>query len=384
MSDLDTAVGMLGKLVSFPSVSTDSNLDLINFLAEVLEDAQARVRVFHDETGNKANLFATIGPEQAGGIVLAGHTDVVPVQDQAWSTDPFQLKEEDGRLFGRGSCDMKGFIAAAVAMAPRYSEFAKRRPVHFAFTYDEEVGCFGAQALVKSLKREGARPKAAIVGEPTSMRVIDGHKGCYEYTTHFHGHGGHGSLPESGVNAVEHAAKYVGELIRLKQLLRERAPKGSSYDPPWTTINTGQFNGGAARNVIPEQAKVEWEMRPVCEEDAEFVKSRLDQFCRRKLLPAMQAVCPESGIVLETVSEIEDFEPAPINEAKTILAELTGSEESELVSFGTEAGIYQSMDMHVAVCGPGSIDQAHKPDEFVTVEQIGSCLKMLEGLTAKL
>ncbi|MCY4149488.1 MAG: acetylornithine deacetylase [Gammaproteobacteria bacterium] len=384
MTALDQTVEMLGTLVRFPTVSANSNLDMISFLAEVLESAKARVRVYHDETGNKANLFATIGPEEQGGIVLAGHSDVVPVADQAWTADPFQMKEEHGRLFGRGTCDMKGFIAAAVTMAPEFSKFAKRRPIHFAFTYDEEVGCFGAKALIECLKQEGISPRVAIVGEPTSMRVIDGHKGCYEYSAHFRGQGGHGSLPDRGVDAVEYAAQYVHELVNIKKQLEKRAPKDSLYDPPWTTINTGRFNGGVARNVVPDKASVEWEMRPVCDEDADFVKSRLQQFCDHDLLPKMRTVFPQASIDLEIVSEIEDFEPAAQNEAKEILAELTGSDESDLVSFGTEAGIYQSMGMNVAVCGPGSVDQAHKPDEYVTMEQMDSCLKMLGGLTRKL
>ncbi|MCY4274047.1 MAG: acetylornithine deacetylase [Gammaproteobacteria bacterium] len=384
MSGFEQTIKMLDTLISFPTVSTDSNLGMINFLAEVLESAKARVSIYHDQTGNKANLFATIGPEEEGGIVLAGHSDVVPVTDQSWTTDPFQMKVEGGRLFGRGACDMKGFIAAAVVMAPKFLKSAKRRPIHFAFTYDEEVGCFGAKSLIECLKQEQVNPKMAIVGEPTSMRIIDGHKGCYEYTTHFCGQGGHGSLPDTGVNAIEYAAQYVCELLHIKKLLEKCAPVNSLYDPPWTTISTGRFTGGNARNVIPEQARVEWEMRPVCEKDADYVKSRLHHFCNHVLLPEMQKVCPSSRIDLEIVSEIEDFEPTEPNEAKAILAELTGLSESDVVSFGTEAGIYQSMGMNVAVCGPGSIDQAHKPDEYVTVEQMESCLKMLGGLTAKL
>ncbi|MXZ80445.1 MAG: acetylornithine deacetylase [Gammaproteobacteria bacterium] len=384
MGDLERTVGLLDKLIGFPTVSADSNLGMIEFLAEMLENASARVQVFHDETGAKANLFATIGPDRDGGIVLAGHTDVVPVEGQQWHTNPFRMHENGGRLYGRGACDMKGFIAAAVAMAPYYSRYAKRRPVHFAFTYDEEIGCFGAQALVRSLEAAGVRPGVAIIGEPTSMQVIDGHKGCYEYTTRFVGLEGHGSLPEAGVNAVEYAARYVGELVEIKQLLRERAVQGSRFDPPWTTVSTGRFNGGIARNVIPGSAEVEWEMRPVCDEDSEFVKSRLDHLCRQVLLPQMRAVSPKAEIVLEVVSEIEGLEPAQENEARAILAELTGSDETDLVSFGTEAGIYQSMGMNVAVCGPGSIEQAHKPDEYVSVGQIDDCLGMLRNLTVKL
>ncbi len=384
MSDFDQTIKVLDALIGFPTISADSNLDMIHFLAEVLESAKARVGIYHDQTGSKANLFATIGPQEEGGIVLAGHSDVVPVTDQSWTTDPFQMKEQGDRLFGRGTCDMKGFIAAAVVMAPKFLKSAKKRPVHFAFTYDEEVGCFGAKALVKCLKQEEVNPKLAIVGEPTSMRVIDGHKGCYEYATHFCGQGGHGSLPDTGVNAVEYAAQYICELVRIKKQIEKRAPADSLHDPPWTTISTGKFNGGVARNVIPEQAMVEWEMRPVCEEDADYVKSKLHHFCNHVLLPKMQKNCPSARIDLQIVSEIEAFEPTEPNEAKAILAELTGSDESALVSFGTEAGIYQSMGMNVAVCGPGSIDQAHKPDEYVTLEQVDSCLKMLGGLAVKL
>ncbi|MDT8327133.1 MAG: acetylornithine deacetylase, partial [Roseovarius sp.] len=340
--------------------------------------------IFHDEIGHKANLFATIGPEVDGGIVLSGHSDVVPVAEQDWASDPFELIEHDGHLYGRGTCDMKGFIAAAVAMAPVFAEQVRDRPLHFAFTYDEEVGCFGAQALVDSLKAKGIRPGVAIIGEPTSMRIIEGHKGCYEYTTRFSGLAGHGSAPDRGVNAVEYAARYINRLLILKDALRDRAPNNGRFDPPWTTINTGSMKGGVAHNVIASNASIEWEMRPVQASDARFVKDELRQYCEEVLLPAMQSICPDANIVTEVIGEVDGLEPAEMNEAKAILMELTGANGAELVPFGTEAGIFQQYGMSAVVCGPGSIDQAHKPDEYVSLDQLQQCLDMLGRLGSKL
>ncbi|WP_294606726.1 acetylornithine deacetylase [Roseovarius sp.] len=383
-TQLSDTVALLRDLIAFPTVSEVSNLDMIAYLAHVLESHGAQVDIFHDEIGHKANLFATIGPEVDGGIVLSGHSDVVPVAEQDWASDPFELIEHDGHLYGRGTCDMKGFIAAATAMAPVFAGHVKDRPLHFAFTYDEEVGCFGAQALVDSLKAKGIRPGVAIIGEPTSMRIIEGHKGCYEYTTHFSGLAGHGSAPDRGVNAVEYAARYINRLLVLKDALRDRAPANSRFDPPWTTINTGSMKGGVAHNVIASNASIEWEMRPVQATDANFVKDDLRQYCQEVLLPAMRSICPDANIVTEVIGEVDGLEPAEMNEAKAILMELTGADGAALVPFGTEAGIFQQYGMSAVVCGPGSIDQAHKPDEYVSLDQLQQCLDMLGRLGTKL
>jgi len=383
-AQLSQTVALLGDLVAFPTVSDLSNLDMIAFLAHRLEAAGAKVEILPDEIGHKANLFATIGPEVDGGIVLSGHSDVVPVTDQTWASDPFQMIEHEGRLYGRGTCDMKGFIAAATAMAPVLAERVRDRPVHFAFTHDEEVGCLGAKALVKCLRDKGIRPSVAIIGEPTSMRIIEGHKGCYEYTTRFTGLAGHGSAPDRGVNAVEYAVRYVARLMALRDELRARAPAGSRFDPPWSTINTGSLKGGVAHNVIADHAAVEWEMRPVQAGDADFVKADLRTFCETSLLPAMRAICPEADIVTETVGEVDGLEPADSNEARDIAMELTGANTADVVAFGTEAGLFQSLGMSAVVCGPGSIEQAHKPDEFVSIEQLQQCLDMLDRLGKKL
>jgi acetylornithine deacetylase len=384
MTTLDETKALLGELVAFPTVSSDSNLAMIAHLAGRLESSGARVDIHLDPSGQKANLFATIGPDANGGIVLSGHTDVVPVTDQAWTTHPFEMAERNGRLYGRGTCDMKGFIAAAVIMAPRLTEAVRDRPLHFAFTHDEEVGCIGARALADTLRDRGLRPSVAIIGEPTSMRIVEGHKGCYEYSTHFTGLEGHGSTPERGVNAVEYAVRYVTRLLELEEALKTRAPAGSRFDPPWTTINTGALTGGHAHNIIPGRARVDWEMRPVQAGDAEFVKSDLARYCAETLIPAMRTVSPEADIVTETIGEVEGLAPADENVAKAILMELTGATEAGVVPFGTEAGIFQAMGMSAVICGPGSIEQAHKPNEFLSVAQLSECLGMLERLSARL
>ncbi len=377
---LADTLSLLERLIAYPTVSADSNLDLIDDLAERLEKCGARAELLHDDSGRKATLFATIGPDGPGGIVLSGHTDVVPVTDQDWSSDPFTMRQDDGRAYGRGACDMKGFIAAAVELASDLRGRDLRRPVHFAFTYDEEVGCLGAQSLVRELRARDIRPAMAIIGEPTDMKVIEGHKGCCEYTTRFTGLEGHGSMPDHGVNAAEYAVRYVGELLALRDDLIHRAPPHSRFDPPWSTINIGAINGGIAHNVIPGKAEVEWEMRPVQQSDADLVQSRLTEHVERVLLPAMRAVCPQADIRTETIAEVCGLEPMSENAARDLVFGLIGANSADVVPFGTEAGLFQQMGLSVVVCGPGSIRQAHKPDEFVTLDQLRSCLGMIDRL----
>lgn len=381
MTRLEDTLGILQRLIAYPTVSADSNLELIADLANHLDDCGARVELFQDDTGTKANLFASLGPDQSeGGLLLSGHTDVVPVADQDWTTDPFELLERDGRLYGRGTCDMKGFIAAAVAMAREYGQMDLRRPLHFAFTYDEEVGCLGARALVPELQQRGIRPAMAIIGEPTDMRPIEGHKGCCEYTVRFSGLEGHGSAPERGVNAAEYAVRYVTHLMELRADLMQRMPPTSRYQPPWTTINIGAIRGGVAHNVIAGKAEVDWEMRPVQNSDVDFVKGAVAGFIESELLPAMRAVHPEADIETEVIGEVAGLEVLDNNAARDLVMALIGANGADVVPFGTEAGLFQEMGTSVVVCGPGSIEQAHKPDEFVSIEQMESCIAMLEKL----
>ncbi|WP_372990012.1 acetylornithine deacetylase [Sulfitobacter sp.] len=381
---LQATVDLLDRLIAYPTVSTDSNLELIIDLSGRLQSLGARTHIFGDETGSKATLFGSLGPDVPGGVLLSGHSDVVPVTDQDWSSDPFQMREADGLLYGRGTCDMKGFIAASVVMAERYAALPLKRPVHFAFTYDEETGCLGAQALIPELARLGIKPDIAIIGEPTEMRVIEGHKGCCEYTTRFEGLEGHGSSPDLGVNAAEYAVRYVSRLMALREDLRARVPADSRFEPPYTTINIGRVQGGHAHNVIVGKAEVDWEFRPVQTSDFRFVKETMEAFVEKDLLPRMRDVYPQADISTETLGEVVGLEPMTQNAARDLMSGLLGANSAGVVPFGTEAGLFQQFGMDVVVCGPGSIAQAHKPDEFVSLDQLAVCLGMLERLGQKL
>lgn len=375
---------LLQKLISYPTISADSNLDLIQFIANYLEDLGAEVYINQNEDGNKANLFATLGGKNPDSILLSGHTDVVPVSEQKWDTDPFELFQKDDKLYGRGACDMKGFIAALLCKAKEYSELDLKTPVSFAFTYDEEVGCLGAQNLAKWLDISNIKPKITIIGEPTMMKVIEGHKGCCEYTTHFRGKAGHGSMPELGVNAVEYALLFGTKLMNLANDLKSRKPSNSKFEPPWTTVNIGQIEGGIAHNVIPENCSLRWEFRPVQSSDYDYVKRTMETYVSKDLFPQMQKTYKEAEIYTEVLGEVTGLEPTEINEARDIVRELTGQNDADLVSFGTEAGIYNSLGSSVVVCGPGSIEQAHKPNEFVSLQQLNACLSFLDRLKEKM
>lgn len=384
MTDLATTKAILCDLIAFPTVSTDSNIAMIDHMAAYLSDLGARVDIFHDETGAKANLFATLGPDRDGGLVLSGHSDVVPVADQDWTTDPFVMDERDGKLFGRGACDMKGFIAATLAIAPTYAALPLKRPIHFSFTHDEETGCLGAAVMIPELVKRGYKPSMAVIGEPTEMRIIEGHKGCCEYSTTFHGLEGHGSSPDLGVNAAEYAVRFVSRLMELREDMKSRTPLNSRFDPPWTTMNIGGIRGGVAHNVIVSKAEVDWEFRPVQKSDFDYMTSSVASFVSETLLPAMRAVHPKADILTKVIGEVDGLEPMEKNAIKDLVSQLTGSNAADVVPFGTEAGLFQSIGMSAIVCGPGSIAQAHKADEFVALDQLDSCLTMLQGLGQKM
>jgi acetylornithine deacetylase len=384
MTDVTRTKAILADLIAFPTVSSDSNLAMMDYIANLLEDSGAKVELLRHATESKANLFATIGPDREGGVILSGHSDVVPVADQVWRYDPFQMTEVDGRLYGRGACDMKGFIAACVAMAPDYAARSLSRPIHLAFTYDEEVGCLGARSLIPVLQARRLQPSMAIIGEPTNMQIVEGHKGCCEYSVVFQGLEGHGSDPDRGVNAVEYAATYVARLMELRHQLRHRAPVGSRFEPPWTTINIGRLSGGTVHNVIANFAELDWEMRPVQESDANLVRQTMTDYCNDVLLPQMQAVCPDAGITTYVIGEVCGLEPAQDNAARRLVSELTGANGADVAAFGTEAGLFQQMGLSAVLCGPGSIAQAHKADEYVSLLQLEQCISMLHGLGERL
>ena len=383
---LDETTSILANLIGYPSVSQDSNLALIDYLKSRLEPLGARIEVTSDDSGGKANIFATIGPaDMDGGIVLSGHTDVVPVEGQDWTGDPFVAALRHGRLYGRGACDMKGFIACAMAYAPLFARAKLKRPLHLAFTYDEEVGCLGAQVMLERLGRTGPRPAICIVGEPTDMAIIEGHKGCCEYTTTFSGTAGHASQPDLGVNAIEYAVRYITHLLDIAEDLKARAPAQSRFDPPWSTIQVGTIAGGAARNVIAEACSVEWELRPVNHADFAFARSRIESYVETQLLPRMRAVHPGADILTSVIGEVVGLEPMGQSEAEALVRALTGNRDpATCASFGTEAGLFQQLGISTVICGPGSIAQAHRADEYVALDQLDACLDMIGKLKEKL
>lgn len=380
MGTLNEAISILDDLIAFPTISSDSNKNIIKYIAKVLRSYGAEVHIQESECRTKANLFATIGPDIDGGLVLSGHSDVVPVAEQVWHHEPFKMQQIDGLLYGRGTCDMKGFIACTIAMLPKLSSMELKRPVHFAITYDEETGCLGAQVLADWLRQSQVKPNICIIGEPTEMKVIEGHKGMCEYQVKLTGLAGHGSTPDKGVNAVEYAVRYVSHLLSLGEELKTRAPVDSLFEPAWTTINVGSLTGGIAANVIAEHAQIEWEFRPVQDDDFNYVKISVNAFVQDKLLPKMQAAHPYADIETHVIGEVEGFETTTDNEARSICCALTGNERAETVPFGTEAGIFQKLGISTVVCGPGSIAQAHKADEFVSIAEMEKCVAFLDQL----
>jgi len=376
---------ILSDLIAFKTISGENNNSLINYCNEILNKLGATSFKTYDDEKKRVNLFATLKAKNPGkkrSIIFSGHTDVVPVSKD-WNTDPFVATIKDEKVFGRGACDMKGFIACTLAYAPIFSKTNLDRDIHFSFTFDEETACQGAPLLINELKKKNMDSGICIVGEPTSMKIIDAHKGCYEYTTYFKGLAGHGSAPDKGINAVEYAVKYISKLIELREILKTKVPKNSIFDPPYTTIQIGGISGGIARNVIADKCQVDWEMRPVIKVDGEFVNNEMDKYVNTKLLPEMTKVFPKSLIKKEIIGEIIGFNRLEKSEACEFISSLTGDNSREVVSFGTEAGLFQEIGISTVVCGPGSIEQAHKTDEFVTLDQIKKCLVLLEGIKNK-
>jgi len=387
MTTLDKTISVLTDLIGYPSISSESNVDIINYLSDKIKSLGGKIDIIKTSDNKQANIFATIGPEIDGGIVLSGHTDVVPAKELNWNSDPFKLTRKDDLLYGRGSCDMKGFIASTIVAAEILKNKNLNYPVHFSFTYDEEIGCFGARHLIKELKKYKYKPSIVIIGEPTNMEIIEAHKGDCEYTTCFHGIEGHASNPEKGLSAIQYGSLFTNKLFEIGNELKRRAPSDSPFNPPWTTVQVGKIEGGVAHNVIAGQCSIDWEMRPINEEDKNFVKNNLLKYCQNKLLPEMQSKFTEAKIETETIGEIPGLIPQKDNQARVIMQDLLQSNSTGVISFGTEAGIFQEMNMDVVVCGPGSIDQAHKANEFVSISELDKCLqnllKLLDQWTKK-
>ena len=378
----ENSVKILTDLIAFKTISGEDNNSLINYCDKILKKLGATSFKTFDNDKKRVNLFATLKAKKSNGkkpIILSGHTDVVPVS-KSWSTDPFKATIKGNKLYGRGACDMKGFIACVLAYAPIFSKVNLDRDIHFSFTFDEETACQGAPLLIKELQKRNINNGICVVGEPTNMKIIDAHKGCYEYTTYFEGLAGHGSAPDKGVNAVEYAVRFVDKLLELREVLKSRTPKDSIFDPPYTTLQIGGISGGIARNVIADKCQVDWELRPVVKKDGDYVNSEIDKFINEKLLPEMKKTYPKSSIKKEVIGEIIGFNREKKSDACELISNITGDNSRNVVSFGTEAGLFQEIGISTVVCGPGSIEQAHKVDEYVSTDQLKKCLKMLIDL----
>lgn len=370
---------MLAELVRFDTTSRDGNIPLIKFVEDYLDSwGVPHFRVDY-EAGKKTNLFATIGPDIAGGIVLSGHTDVVPVDGQKWASNPFELSERDGRLYGRGTCDMKGFIAVALALVPQFKAANLKTPIHLALSCDEEVGCKGVRPLVAHIRDHMKKPRTVIVGEPTSMQVVNAHKGALTFSTEVTGHEAHSSLTDQGVNAIMVAGELLGEINRIREDLTARGDPSHRFNPPYSTIHVGVIEGGTAKNIIPRRCSFQWETRLLPLADPTEVPRRFEKFAST-LEPAMKKIAADTGIKNQQTNIVPGLAPEDNSPAEHLALHLAGANGTHAVSYCTEAGLFQQIGIPAIICGPGSIEQAHKPDEYIDVSEMQKCEVFMKRL----
>ncbi|MCJ8142754.1 acetylornithine deacetylase [Ancylobacter sp. A5.8] len=378
-----TTEELLAYLVAFDTTSRNSNLELIAFVRDYLAAFGVESVTVPNETGDKASLFATIGPAGIGGVCLSGHSDVVPVDGQPWTTDPFTLTPVDDRLYGRGSCDMKGFVAACLAMVPEMASAALKTPIHLLVSYDEEIGCTGVVPAVRKLGVDLPLPRACIVGEPTSMRVVDAHKSGIAYVTTVTGREAHSSMPHLGANAIFAAAELVGELDRYRAELIAKGDVSGRFDPPSTTVQVTVIDGGTAGNIVPRRCAIRWNVRGLPDFDEEALLARFERFAQDIVLPKLRAEAPEAQIVTDVIYKVPPLSPETGSEAELLALRLAGQNRTYTVAYGTEGGHFQAQGVPTVICGPGSIDQAHKPDEYIEVAQLRACERFLGRLIAE-
>jgi len=372
---------LLAKLVAFDTTSSKSNLKLIGFVEAYLKDHGIASTRIPSPDGNKAALFATIGPDGKNGIGLSGHSDCVPVEGQNWSGEPFTLTARDGKLYARGSCDMKGFLACALASVPLFKSGKLKEPIHLIVSYDEEIGCTGVRPLIKMLGKELPKPKAIIVGEPTDMTTIDAHKRIDSYLTVVSGREAHSSLPQLGVNAIAVAAKLILELDRLAAELSQ--VKDDRFDPPFGTMQVGTIKGGTAGNIVPKNCEFHWQIRSLPGTGPDKFEKAFRRY-EEALLPTMRQVAPDAGIVTTLLNSVPAFQAEGNSEAVALALSLSGANSTHAVSYGTEAGLFEQAGCPTAICGPGNIAQAHAADEFVTIAQLDLCMAFLARLADRL
>jgi acetylornithine deacetylase len=369
---------LLRTLVGFDTTSRESNLQLIEFVRDYLAGFGVASELVFNAERSKANLFASVGPTQVPGIVLSGHTDVVPVDGQPWTVPPFALTEHDGKLFGRGTADMKGYIACVLALVPALVDAPLRMPVHIALSYDEEVGCLGVRSLLKVLEDRPVKPLLCIIGEPTELKPVLGHKGKLAMRCDVQGEACHSAYAPYGVNAIEQAAALIGELGRIGQRLRET--QDARFDPPFSTVQTGVISGGKALNIVPADCRFDFEVRALPAQDPGAVADELKAYAEQHVLPRMRAVSAQSAIRFTELSAYPGLVTDERSQAAELIATFCGSRAFGTVAFGTEGGLFDAVGIPTVVCGPGSMDQGHKPDEFVKLEQLAGCDAMLRRM----
>ncbi|MGY6555811.1 MAG: acetylornithine deacetylase [Wenzhouxiangella sp.] len=382
---MKTSSELLARLVGFRTVSRDSNLGLLDWVEDMLGGWGARCRRTWNGERTKANLWASFGPHEPGGVVLSGHTDVVPVDGQNWSSDPFTLVERDGRLYGRGSTDMKGFIAAVLAVLRRSDLKALRQPLHLALSYDEEVGCLGVDRMVEDALAAGIRPDYAVIGEPTTMQIVSAHKSINVFRTRVSGKAAHSSQPHRGAGAILAAGRMIEQLYRIGE--EKRAAAGvNPCDPPWTTVQVGLIQGGHAVNILPSECEFAWEYRALPDEDPDEIIDRMQSFAAAEVLPALREFAPEAEVCFDSLARVPPLVSDSRNRAERWVGSLPGVREggSGAVSFATEAGSFQRAGIPSVVCGPGSIDQAHQPNEFIETVELERCERMVEAIIGRL
>src|SRR5882757_8691586 len=371
---------ILASLVSFDTVSRNSNLDCIAWNEGYLDRHGVSHQRFYDETGQKSNLWAVIGPKDVPGYILSGHTDVVPVDDQNWTDSPFKLTERDGKLYGRGSTDMKGYVACCLAAVPDMLKANLRKPLHLAFSYDEEVGCWGVRRMIPGILAGPARPIACFVGEPTEMEVVIGHKGKRSFKVTVHGRTCHSSLAPLGVNAVEYAARVIAKIRDIADRLATSGTRDALYDVPFSTGHTGYLHGGTALNIVPDVATFEFEFRTIAaDKSSDLVKEGID-YAKNVLEPEMKAVAPEAGFDFQDRSEFAGLDTADTAEITLLAKQLSGRNSHSKVAYGTEGGLFSQAGIPTVVIGPGSIDQAHKADEFIAISELEKCGVFIDRL----
>ena len=382
--DAPTTAELLARLVSFDTTSRNSNLALIGFVRDYLDGHEVPYRISTDASGEKANIHAIVGPQTKGGIALSGHVDTVPVDGQAWTADPFTLRRADGRLYARGSADMKGFVSACLAAVPDFTARKLARPLHLFISYDEEVGCQGAQRLIQDLDASGLKPALCVVGEPSGMRPILAHKGKLNLRVRVRGLPGHSSEPSKGVNAIHAAGELIAHVAGEARRLASEGPFQDGFDPPHTTIHIGTVQGGTILNIIPERCEFIMEWRTIPGDDAMPHVARMKQFVAQTIEPAMHAVNRGTGFDYEVLTTMPGLSLDPDHPLTAIVKQLTGSNSTGKVSYGTEGGYYQNDGIPTIICGPGHIAQAHQPDEWIAQEQLDACDVFIRRLADRL